>query len=120
VPAPANRKRWPFYWLAIYLIGTFLWRSFIPAHEYPMRPAQVMTMAFDLMCIVGLIGLKIWLFQGRQPKGAVGTMSSLLFGIALLAGLGLFAIRLSGDPVGGPGTLTTNSVPGSKVNDRNA
>jgi hypothetical protein len=70
--------------LAWYLIASFLWRALTPADEYPMRAAQVMEIVFDLMALAGLIGME-------------ARISKLLFWIALIAGLGLFAIRSFGD-----------------------
>jgi hypothetical protein len=70
------------YGLAVYLIGSFLWRVFIPAHEYLMSTALYLGMAVDLLAIVGLVGIR-----AAVPKA--------LFWIALIAGLGLFAIRLA-------------------------
>ncbi len=72
--------------VSIYLIPTFLGRAFTPAHEYPMRPEQLMEMGLDLLCIVGLVGLKTRLSRG-----------TVLFWVALLAGIGLFAIRFTSD-----------------------
>ena len=85
-PAAPNRNFTLMVILSIYLIGTFLWRALAPAHEYPMRPEQLMEMGVDLMCIVGLVGVKTQLSKG-----------TLLFVVALLAGIGLFAIRLTSD-----------------------
>jgi hypothetical protein len=69
--------------LAWYLIASFLWRALTPAYEYPMHAAQVMEIVFDLMALAGLIGM-----EARIAKP--------LFWIALIAGLGLFAIRSFG------------------------
>jgi hypothetical protein len=66
------------------LIGQFLWNLLTPAHEYPMRTEQVMTMTFDFLMLAGLIGLRV-----SMPKP--------LFWIALIAGVGLFALRLTSD-----------------------
>jgi len=81
-----NARRNPFIavllpWL---LIGQFLWNLLTRAHEYPMRAEQVMTMTFNLGMLVGLIGLR-----RSMPKP--------LFWIALVAGVGLFALRLTSD-----------------------
>ena len=86
-----NARRSPFIavllpWL---LIGQFLWKLLTTAHEYPMRAEQVMTMTFDLGMLVGLIALR-----SSMPKP--------LFWIALVAGVGLFALRLTSDAAGGP------------------
>ena len=66
------------------LIGQFLWNLLTTAHEYPMRAEQVMTMTFNLGMLVGLIALR-----SSMPKP--------LFWIALVAGVGLFALRLTSD-----------------------
>lgn len=66
------------------LIGNFLWKLLAPAHEFPMHTEQVMTMTFDLVMIMGLFGLK-------------RSMPTALFWIALVVGIGLFALRLSAD-----------------------
>ena len=66
------------------LIGHFLWNLLTPAHEFPLRTEQVMTMLFDLGMLIGLFG-----FRRAMPAP--------LFWVALVAGIGLFALRLSDD-----------------------
>jgi hypothetical protein len=66
------------------LIGNFLWNVLTPAHEYPMRSEQMLTMALDFLGLVGIIGLR-----ASIPKP--------LFWFALVAGIGLFALRLNGN-----------------------
>lgn len=66
------------------LIGQLLWNVLTPAREFPMRTEQVMTMTIDALMLAGLIRLK-----GAMPKA--------LFRVALVAGIGLFALRLSSD-----------------------
>ena len=70
--------------LPIVLIGHFLWNLLMPAHEFPLRPEQVMTMTFDFFMLAGLLAFKR---QMPQP----------LFWIALVAGIGRFALRMSSD-----------------------
>lgn len=70
--------------LALYLIGHFLWNMLVPAHEYPLRTEQVMTMTFDFLMLVGLLAFR-------------RVISAPLFWGALIAGIGLFALRLSAD-----------------------
>ena len=72
------------YGLTVYLIGSFLWRVLIPAHEYPGSTATWLGIAVDVLAIVGLVGVRAGI-----PKA--------LFWIALVAGIGLLAIRLNGD-----------------------
>ena len=47
------------YGLAIYLIGSFLWRVLIPAHEYPGSTATYLGIAVDVLAIVGLVGSEL-------------------------------------------------------------
>jgi len=76
-----------FFMLSIYLIAMFLWRVLTPAHEYPMRAEQVLTMGLDLLGLIGLFA-----FKSKISKGMM-----VLFWLAVAAGVGLFAIRLTGD-----------------------
>ena len=85
-PGNTNRRELMLMALSFLLIGMFLWRAFVPAHEYAMRTAQVLTIVSDLGMILGLIGLKSQLTTMRA-----------LFWIALFAGVGLFAMRLTSD-----------------------
>ena len=73
--------------LSFYIICRFFWRLLVAAHEYPMRPTAVMSVLFDLACVIALIAAHR-LYATKTP--------SWLFWIALLCGLGLFAIRLHG------------------------
>jgi cyanate permease len=70
--------------LALVLIVHFAWNFLVPAHEYPLRTEQVLTMTFDLGMIIGLFGFR-------------RVIPAPLFWIALVAGIGLFAFRLSED-----------------------
>jgi nicotinamide riboside transporter PnuC len=103
-PAPAadhSSSNWLlFLTLSVYLIGTFLWRTLTKAHESPLRTMQLMTMGLDAVAIIGLIGLNARLSKAKP-----------LFWIALIAGLGLFAIRFSDDASWWNGHLYTNLCP---------
>ena len=66
------------------LIGNFLWCVLTPAHEYQMRSDQMLTMGLDLLGLLGVIGLR-------------KSIPTPLFWCALVAGLGLLALRLNGD-----------------------
>lgn len=85
-PAAPGLTRSPVagFGLACVLIAHFLYNFLVPAHEYPMRTEQMLTITFDLFMIIGL-------FCFRRVLWAP------LFWIALLAGIGLFAFRLSED-----------------------
>ena len=72
------------YSLVAYLIGSFLWRVLTPAHEYRSRFTTYLDIAVDVLVIAGLIAIR-----ASVPKP--------LFWIALVAGVGLLAIRLNGE-----------------------
>ena len=92
--ADSNRTGWLPAVLGIYLIATFLWRAFVPAHEFPSTEMRNLTIGLDLLCLVSLIGLQIQNSR-KQPPVTVGL--HILFWFALFAGLGMFAIRLNGN-----------------------
>lgn len=83
-PGNASRNAVMLFLLPCVLIGSFLLKVLTPAHEYPLRTEQVMTMTFDFFMLIGLFA-----FKRAMPQP--------LFWIALAAGIGLFALRLSHD-----------------------
>ncbi len=91
------RKKLPLV-LAALLIVQFLYCVFIPAHEYPMRPEQVLTMVIEAALIAGLLALRkelpLWLFI-----------------IALICGVGLFAIRFDSDSAWWTGHILYSLLP---------
>jgi len=93
----ATRKQTVFWLLSIYTICTFLWRAFIPGGEYPRAPTRFITIAIDLLCVGILIRLMVQLSAKKKPGKRISTGGIVLFGIALMAGLGVLAIRLHGD-----------------------
>jgi uncharacterized protein YndB with AHSA1/START domain len=104
-------KRGMFQVISLYLIATFLWRAFTTANEYPSRTLQVMTMALDLIGLIALIGLKVEIGKKIPSNEAKWMAGEVLFWIALIAGLGLFAIRLNGDASWWTGHLTYDIGP---------
>jgi hypothetical protein len=84
LPANSRRNSTIGVVLAGYLIASFFWNIATEAHEYAMRTDQMLTMSLNLLGVVGLFGVRAAL-----PKG--------LFWCALIAGIGLFAIRLTSD-----------------------
>jgi hypothetical protein len=80
------------------LIGQFLWNLLTPAHEYAMRSEQVMTMTLDFLLLAGLFGLR-------------RSMPAPLFWITLVAGIGLFALRMTSDAAWWTGHLVYSIPP---------
>jgi hypothetical protein len=70
-----------------------LWRVLTTAHEYPGRTAQMMEIFFDILCVVGLFGVK-----SKIPLS--------LFWAGLVCGVLVLAIRLNGDASWWTGHLT--------------
>jgi hypothetical protein len=79
--------------LAATLIFLFLYCIVVPAHEYPMRPEQVLTMVVEAGLLIGLVGAKY-------------KLPAWLFWLALVCGFGLFAIRLTSDAAWWTGHLS--------------
>jgi phosphate/sulfate permease len=96
--AGAKQKSLLFFALTGLLIASFLWNVFTTAHEYPIRNEQVLTMALNAGMVIGLFGIRN---SGPKP----------LWWIALVAGIGLFAIRLTGDAAWWTGHLTYSLLP---------
>ena len=102
-------KRGMFKALSIYLIVSFLWRALTTAHEYPSPSLRNMTIALDLLCVIGLSGTGIQIFKDNPPGQS--TAEKVLFWLAFIAGLGLFAIRLNGNASWWTGHLTYELSP---------
>jgi hypothetical protein len=90
-------KRTVFWLLSLYIMATFLWRAFVPGGEWPRPPTRFITIAIDLLCVGILIRLKAQLSAQKKPGKRISTGGIVLFWIALLAGLGVLAIRLHDD-----------------------
>jgi hypothetical protein len=76
--------------VCLYLSATFLSRALIAAHEYPSPALRNLTIGLDFLCLIGLVGIGIQIFKNDSFQSIGG---KILFWCALLAGLGLFAIR---------------------------
>jgi hypothetical protein len=92
--------------LSLYLIASFLWRALTAGNEYPSAVVRNMTIGLDLLCVIGLIGMEIQIL--KNDLSGQSTAGKVLFWIALLAGFGLFAIRLNGNASWWTGHLTHN------------
>lgn len=97
-PAQTGKTPVIFYVLSVYLVVIFLFRALTPAHEYMLRTALYLEIGLDALCVVALIGLR-----SRGPQA--------LFWIALVAGIGLFAIRMTSDHAWWTGHLTYSLLP---------
>ena len=82
--ATAEPSPVPAFLVACALVGLFVYRLLVPAHESPLLNELILTIAFDLAMVVGLVAM-------RARIGAA------LFWTALVAGVGLFVIRLTSE-----------------------
>jgi hypothetical protein len=89
---PAASNPGLFILIAVVLMGTFLWRAFGVADEIPSPGYRTLTIGLDLLCLGSLIGLRV---QASKQASPITLGVNALFWFALLAGLGLFAIRVS-------------------------
>ncbi len=109
---PTPGTQWNlFRFVAVFLILTFLWRALVTAHEYPGRTSQVMSLVFDLMALIGLIGLRSQLSKAMLPDDPRRSLAGVLFGLGLAAGIGLFVIRLTSDSAWWTGHLFYGLTP---------
>lgn len=69
----------------------------VTAHEYPMRPALLISLGLDALAVLTLIVLRVRRSNRFRPQDLERSRGSILFWLALLAGLGLFGIRLQND-----------------------
>lgn len=74
----------PCFVVACVLIGSFTYRLTVPAHVSPLLPELVLTIVFDAAMVVGLIAMR-------------ARIAAPIFWAALVAGLGLFVIRLTSE-----------------------
>jgi hypothetical protein len=81
---PAEPSPIPGFLVACVLIGLFTYRLTVPAHESPLLPELVLTIVFDAAMVVGLVVMR-------------ARIAAPLFWAALVAGVGLFVIRMTSE-----------------------
>jgi hypothetical protein len=92
----SSSRNWNvFRFIAAYLILLFLWRLFVPAHEYSMRTAQVLDIVINLGLIVGLVGLHRQLANEFDPDDSRWSTAKLLYWGGLVGGVGMLLIRFT-------------------------
>ena len=82
--ASADPSPVPAFLVACVLIGLFTYRLTVPAHESPLLTELVLTIVFDATMVVGLVVLR-------------ARLAAPIFWTALVAGVGLFVIRLTSE-----------------------
>jgi hypothetical protein len=82
--AAAEPSPIPAFFVACVLIGLFTYRLTVPAHEGALMNELILTMVFDAAMVVGLVAMR-------------KRLAAPIFWTALVAGVGLFAIRLTSE-----------------------
>jgi hypothetical protein len=82
--APAERSPIPGFLVACVLIGLFIYRLGLPAHVSPLLPELILTIVFDLAMVAGLVAMR-------------ARLAAPIFWTALVAGVGLFVIRMTSE-----------------------
>ena len=92
----SSSRNWTiFRIISAYMILLFLWRLFIPAHEYSMRTEQVLDIAINLGLIVGLVGTHRALAKEFDPDDSRWGTANTLYWCAMIGGVGMLLIRLT-------------------------
>ena len=74
----------PAFLVACALIGLFTYRLTVPAHEGALINELILTIVFDAAMVVGLVAMR-------------KRLAAPIFWTALIAGVGLFVIRLTSE-----------------------
>ena len=96
----AAQKRTPRYavlfCLAAYLVVILLWRLFATANEYDSPEMVWFSIGLDVLCLVGLVAARAQIKRALPGHALPGALQAV-FVVALLAGVGLLAIRFTSD-----------------------
>jgi hypothetical protein len=100
-----------FYFLSLCMIVDFLWSTLTAAHEYDSRELVYFTIGLDVLMVVGLIATQMQIFRTLPEERRPWVGGTVMFLVALIAGLGLLAIRMNGDSSWWTGHLRYELLP---------
>jgi hypothetical protein len=83
--------------ISAYMMLLFLWRLFVPAHEYSMRTEQVLDIIINIGLIVGLVGTHRALAREFDHDDSRWSTANMLYWGAMVGGVGMLLIRLTSD-----------------------
>ena len=93
-----NTTNWRVYqFVSIYLVLRFLWAIVIPGGEWPLPPWHYDSMGIHLLLLVAVIVLRSQVFALAPYDDPRRSMGNILFGLGLVAGVGLLLIRFTSD-----------------------
>lgn len=92
----SNATSWKIYQaLSIYLVLRFLWAIFTPGGEYPMPPWHYVSMGINLVLLACVLLMRPGLFPEQGYNDPRAGWANVLFGLGLIAGVGLLGIRFT-------------------------
>ena len=96
MPSTSSSRNWNiFRIISAYMILLFLWRLFVPAHEYSMRTEQVLDIVINLGLIAGLVGTHKALAKEFDPDDSRWSTAKMLYWGAIVGGVGMLLIRFT-------------------------
>ena len=78
------------------LIVKALWRIIMPGGSWPMPPAHYLSMGIDALLLIALIGMRPRISSSLPEGDKRRRVANALFGLALLGGVALLAVRFTG------------------------
>ena len=91
-----NTSTWRIYqFVSIYLFLRFLWAVAVPGGEYPMPPWHYVDMGVDLLLLGCVVVLRSQIFAAAPHDDPRRSTGNILFGLGLVAGVGLLLIRFT-------------------------
>jgi hypothetical protein len=96
--ARSGTVNWRAYQLvSIYLFLSFLWAAIVPGGAWPLSPWHYVSMGIDLALLACVLLLRPRLFPENGRSDPRAAWANLLFGLGLMAGIGLLLIRFTSD-----------------------
>ncbi len=95
-----------YYLVALGLITRCLWRVLTPGGSFPLPPAHYLSMGFDLVLLVVLILGRRHIGRWGESEAPAVSRARWVFAAALIAGIGLIAIRFTSHTAWWTGHLT--------------
>jgi hypothetical protein len=107
----SNATNWRVYqFVSIYLFLRFLWAIVVPGGEWPLPPWHYVSMGIDLVLLACVLLMRPRLFPEQGYNDPRATWANILFGLGLVAGIGLLLIRFTSDAAWWTGHLRSGLV----------
>ncbi|MDW6020734.1 hypothetical protein SAZ10_03050 [Mesorhizobium sp. BAC0120] len=94
----SDTVNWRAYQLvSCYLLLSLLWAVIVPGGAWPLSPWHYVSMGIDLVLLASVLLLRPRLFPENGRNYPRVTRANILFGLGLVAGVGLLLIRFTSD-----------------------